>query len=168
MDRSTIKICRALILNRNESVMVLLRICRWQKYLDGSRSCRESIDQTKSFSMDRETIEKLSRWILEISMDWNCANFYREKKEGLDRRESVEDLSRSYRAWRKGDFQRREKHIKMNATSKQLKHRYNQHIKLSKTSLNKKNAKYSWIQKHTHTHITILTNFIFQKQVKIV
>ena len=41
------------------------------------------------------------------------------------------------------EFFKEEKHKDMNATSKLLKHRSNQHIKLSKTSLNKKNAKHS-------------------------
>ena len=39
-------------------------------------------------------------------------------------------------------FQRDEKHIEMKVTSKLLKHRSNQHVKLSKTSLNKENAKH--------------------------
>ena len=54
IDRS---ICRALILNRNESVKVFSRICRQQKHLDGSRICQETIGLTESFSMDREAIE---------------------------------------------------------------------------------------------------------------
>ena len=54
IDRS---ICRALILNRNESVKVLLRICRQQKHLDGMRICQETIGLIESFSMDREAIE---------------------------------------------------------------------------------------------------------------
>ena len=68
MDRS---ICQVLILNRNEFVEVLSRIFRRQKYLDGSRSCRESIGQTENFSMDQETLEKLSRQISESLMDRN-------------------------------------------------------------------------------------------------
>ena len=125
-----------------------------------SRCCRESVDG-KHTSMDREAVEnlsaiqKVSRWIKEIvehlsrqspeiSMERDCINFYWDKKkEGLDRYEFVEDLSRSCRAWRKWVFQIREKHKEMNATSKLLKHRSNQHIKLSKTFLNKKNAKHS-------------------------
>ena len=44
-----------------------------------------------------------------------------------------------------------------------------QHFKLSKSSLNKKNVKHiDPKHTHTHTHTTSLTNFIFQKQVKIV
>ena len=75
----------------------------------------------------------------------------------LDRNESIDDLSRSCWAWRKGVFQRREKHVEMNATSKLLKHRSKQHIKLSKHLS-------TYMQSiHTHTHTTSLTNFIFQK-----
>ena len=48
-------------------------------------------------------------------------------------------------------FSREEKHIKMNATGKLLKHRFNQHVKLSKTSLNKIMQSIH-DPKHTHTH----------------
>ena len=58
-----IESCRALILDRF--------ICRgaiesyqWQRNLDGSNSYWASIEQTESFSMDRESVEKLSRQIL--------------------------------------------------------------------------------------------------------
>ena len=96
MDRS---ICRALNLDKILSVEVVLRICQWQKHFDGSRSCRQFIDQTESCPMDREAIENLLRRNLEISMDRDCNNFYQEKKkEELDRNESIEDLSRSRRA----------------------------------------------------------------------
>ena len=103
--------------------------------------------------MDREAVEKLLRQILEILMDQNCDNFYREKnKEGLDRWESIEELSRSYWVWRKWVFQREEKHIEMIATIKLLKHRSNQHVKLLKTSLNKKMQSIH-DPKHTHTQL---------------
>ena len=100
--------------------------------------------------MDQEAVEdlsarqKVSRWIEEadehlsrrnpeISMNRDCDKIYREKKkEGLNRRESVEVLSRSCRAWRKWVFQRREEHKEINATCKLLKHRSNQHVKLLK------------------------------------
>ena len=55
-------------------------------------------------------------------------------------------------------------------SSKLLNQGSKQHVKLSKTSLNKKkmqsihDPKYA----HTHTHETSLTNFIFQKQVKTI
>ena len=80
-------------------------------------------------------------------MDRNSVKIYREKKkEGLDRRESVEKLS----SLKKRSFSGREKRIEMNVTSKLLKHRSNQHIKLSKRLSTYKQS----IQdpKHTHTH----------------
>ena len=43
MDRGAIDICRALNLDRSESIKVMSRIYWWEKYLDASRSCRESI-----------------------------------------------------------------------------------------------------------------------------
>ena len=58
-----IESCQALILDRficwgaSES-------CPQQRDLDGLNSYQESIEQTKSFSMDRESVEKLSRQIL--------------------------------------------------------------------------------------------------------
>ena len=46
-----------------------------------------------------EAVENLSRRNPKISMDQESVKIYQEKeKEGLDRRESVEDLSRSCRA----------------------------------------------------------------------
>ena len=67
-----------------------LRSCqssyRAEANLDGSKICQASIEQIESFSMDRESVEKLSRQSPEISIDQDCDNFYREKeKKGLDR-----------------------------------------------------------------------------------
>ena len=74
------------------------------------------------------------------------------KQRKLDRNESVEDLARSCWAWRKGVFQRREKHIEMNATSKLFKHR-SKHIKLSKRlSRNMQSIHRSKTHTHTHTY----------------
>ena len=79
------------------------------------RCCRGSVDG-KNTSMDGEAIknllarQKVARWIEEAiehlsrgnpetSINRDCDKIYREKKkEGLDRRESVKDLSRSCRA----------------------------------------------------------------------
>ena len=135
------------------------------------------------YRLDRE-IRKLARWIEEavenlsrrnpeISMDQESVKICQEKeKERLNRRESVKDRSRSCRAWKKKVFQRREKHIEMNVTSKLLKHRSNQHIKLSKhLSIDMQSIhdpKHTHTHTHTHTHKTSLTNFIFQKQGKTV
>ena len=86
MDRGAIEICRALNLDRYESVEVLSRICRRQKFLNGLRFYREFIGQIESFSIDREAVKKLLRQIPESSMDQNCTNFCRERKsKGLDR-----------------------------------------------------------------------------------
>ena len=130
--------------------MNLSRYCRGSIDDKNTSMDQESIGQTESFLIDRETVEKLSRQILESSLDRNCANFCRERNEGLNRCKFVEDLSRSCRAWRKGVFQREEKHIEMNATSKLLNHRSNQHVKLSKTSFNKK-IQSIHDPEHTHT-----------------
>ena len=67
-----------------------LRSCqsnyRAEANLDGSKICQASIEQIESFSMDRESVEKLSRQSPEISIDQDCDHFYREKeKKGLDR-----------------------------------------------------------------------------------
>ena len=48
-----------------------------------------------------------------------------------------------------------------------LNQKSKQHIKLSKTSLIKKNVKHL-NPKHTHTHTNKSNQFIFQKQVKTV
>ena len=144
---------------------MLSRICQWQKYFDGSRFYRESINQTKSFSMDQEAVEKLSRIYRPDSKLLDGSRSYQDKfqkarwiKIALTsivkrrKRGSINaNLSRSCQAWRKWVFQREEKHIEMNATSKLLKHKPNQHVKLSKTSLKKKkNAKHPWFKTHTH------------------
>ena len=55
----------------------------------------------------------------------------------------------------------------MNAIKHAIQPRIQKHFNLSKTSFNKKNDKHR-DPKHTHTHTTNLTNFIFQKQVKTV
>ena len=86
MDQGAIEIYRALNPDRYESVGMLSRICRRQKFLDGSRLCRGSIGQTKTFSMDQETLKKLSRQIPESSMDRDCIKICQERKsKGLDR-----------------------------------------------------------------------------------
>ena len=103
MDRGVVEICQALNLNRNKFVEVLSRICRWQKYLDGSRIYWPN--RKKVSQWIKEAVKNLLRRNPETSMDWESDKIYREnKKDGLNRREFVEDLSRSYRAWRKQEF----------------------------------------------------------------
>ena len=108
-----------------------------------------------------EAVKNLSRRNPEISMDWESVKIYREKrKKGSIEMESIEDLSRSCQTWRKGVLSRREKHIEMNATSKLLKQKSNQHVKLAKHL--------STYMQSIHRSKTSLTNFIFQKQVETV
>ena len=65
---------------------MLLRICQRQKYLDGSNNYRAAIGQTETFLMDQESVEKLLKQILDISMDRRCDKICWEKKtKGLDR-----------------------------------------------------------------------------------
>ena len=45
IDQGAIEIYWALNLDWSESIEVLLRICQWQKYLDGSKSCWEVIEK---------------------------------------------------------------------------------------------------------------------------
>ena len=45
--------------------MNLSRICRWQKHFDGSRICRESINQTEGSEKWLDGSKKLSRIYLE-------------------------------------------------------------------------------------------------------
>ena len=99
----SVEICQALNLDRNKSVEVLSRICQWQKYLDGSRIYWPN---RKKFSQwIKEVVKNLLRRNPETSMDWENDKIYREnKKDGLNKREFVEDLSRSCRAWRKQEF----------------------------------------------------------------
>ena len=59
---------------------------RAEANLHGSNNYQASIEQIESVSMDRESVEKLSRQSPKSLMDWDCVNFYRDKKkEGLDR-----------------------------------------------------------------------------------
>ena len=148
MDWGAIKIYPALNLNKYEYVEVLSRVGGKNTSMD-----REVVENLSARQKVSRWIEKLLKQISESSMNQNCTNFFQEKKkEGLNRYESVEDLSRSYQARRKHVFQKEEKHIEMNATSKLLNHRSNQHVKLSKTSLNKKMQSIQRSNTHTHTH----------------
>ena len=86
---------------------------------------------SRNYRLDRE-LRNLARWIKEAvenllrrnpkgSMDRDSVKISRDKKkERPDRKESVEDLSRAVEL-EENVFFNEEKHIKMNATSKQLK-----------------------------------------------
>ena len=108
--------------------------------------------------MDREIVEKLTskqkvqkyslRRNLEISMDRGSVEIYQEKRK----KGSIEmNLSRIY--WeaielKENEFFNEEKHKEMNATSKLLKQKSNQHIKLSKHLSTYMQS----IDPNTHTH----------------
>ena len=128
------RICRALNLDRNESVEVLSRICQRQKSVSMDQ---ESIKQTECTEIWLDESKKLSRTI--------------EKREiRLDRkricRGSVEKLS----SLKKRSFSREEKHIKRNATSKLPNQRSNQHVKLLRHLSTYKHSIHR--SKNTHTH----------------
>ena len=75
-----IESCRALILDRF-ICRGAIESCPQQRDLDGSNSYRASIKQTKSFSMDRESVEKPN-----ALLDRDSINFCRERKiKDLDR-----------------------------------------------------------------------------------
>ena len=77
-----------------------------------SRCCRESISQTETLSMDRESVEKLLRQIQKASMDRRCIKICQEKKpKNLDRYQATEKLSSLIQT----SFKREEKYTEMNA-----------------------------------------------------
>ena len=81
-------------------------------------------------------------------MDRESVEIYREKiKKGSIKRNCREAVELE----EKEGFSIREKHKEMNATSKLLKHRSNQHIKLSKHLLTYKQIIHR-SKTHTHTH----------------
>ena len=104
-----------------------------QKFLDGSRSYRDKFQKARWIKIALTSVEKRSP---RGSIDKNLLRICWEAVE-------LEE---------KKVFQREEKHIEMNATSKLLNHRSNQHVKLSKTSLNKKMQSIQRSNTHTHTH----------------
>ena len=65
MDREFCRDLSSTKARQIEFVKVLSRISRWQKHLNGSKSCREAIGQAETFSMDRESVEMLLRQIPE-------------------------------------------------------------------------------------------------------
>ena len=103
-----------------------LRFREREKCLGGERAgfCRERTKKNeirnrigsiyrKCVSMDRESAKKLSRQILNSSMDRRCVKICREKEvQGSLWIALCRELLRSYRAWYKQVFQRGEKHTK--------------------------------------------------------
>ena len=64
MDRELSRICQALILDRF-CYRKAIESYQRQRILDRSNSYRRAIEQTESFSLDRESVEKLLRQIIE-------------------------------------------------------------------------------------------------------
>ena len=124
-----------------------------RKFLDGSRSYRDKFQKAWWIEIALTSIEKRRmRGLIDANLSRIC-------------REAVE--------LEENEFFKERKNTEMNATSKLLKHRSNQHVKLSKISLKKnKNAKHSWSKTHTHTlnksNQFFISNFLFQKQVMTV
>ena len=112
---------------------------------------RGAIEETKTFSMDREAIEIAIKKKLKSSIDSLA----------------VEEVSKSCRDCLKTVFQE-EKNTDMNTIKHATQPTIQKNISISqKHLLIKKNVSIK-IPKHTHTQKTNLTNFIFQKQVKTV
>ena len=126
--------------------------------------------------MNQEAVENLSarqkvaRWIEKLSRIYReeiqkpqwieiaITSIEKRRKRGLIET-NLSRISREAVELEKNEFFKEEKHKEMNATSKLLKHRTNQHIKLSKHLSTYMQS----IQDPKHTHTQILTNFIFQK-----
>ena len=96
------RICRALNLNKRESVEVLSRICRWQKSPRWIEKFVKNLSSKQRaqefFLMDqrsyRDSIEMKPR-----NFDGSriCRGSIEKRERRLDRKEFVEDLSRTYR-----------------------------------------------------------------------
>ena len=72
-------------------------------------------------------------------------------RNSVEKRRKKGSIEENLSSLKKRSFSKREKHKEMNATSKLLNQRSNQHVKLSKTSLNIY-AKHSRSKAHTHTY----------------
>ena len=101
----------------------IAKLPRWIKQLSSSyRPNRNFLDGSRIY---REAIETNS----EISMNWKCNKIYQEKKkERLDRCEAIELDKKEF-------FKERKNTKRLMQTSKLLKHRSNQHAKLSKKKI---------------------------------
>ena len=120
-------------------------------------SCRAAIKQLLAR-------QKLSRWIKnlwrsyrdkfqKVSMDQKCNKICPEKKsKGLDRYLSVEICLEVVMLDKKKKIKERKNTQKWMQSSKLLNQRSKQHVKLSKTSLNKKMQSIHRSKTHTHTH----------------
>ena len=145
------RICRALILDRyicRGAVENLLtaKIPRWIKkllrsywpdrnFLDGSRICREAIEKnSRKLQWIENAIRSVEKRSSRVSIDSYLSRF-------------VEKLLSLIKI----DFSKRGKTQKWLQLSKLLNRRSKQHVKLSKTSLNKKMQSIHRSKTHAHT-----------------
>ena len=111
-----------------EDVLARQKVYWWIEKL--LRSYRDKVQKSQWIEIMLTSVEtRRKRGSIEV----NLLRIYREAVELEEKR-----------------FFKEEKHIKINATNKLLKQGSNRHVKLSKLSLNKKNAKHSWSKTHTH------------------
>ena len=88
-----------------------------------------------------------------FSMDQKCDKICQERSpRGSINRNLSRICQESIELDKKSFFKERKNTKRWMQTSKLLKHRSNQQVKLSKTSLKKNNAKHSISKTHTHTH----------------
>ena len=131
-----------------------MKICRWQKYLDGSRIYREFIGQTKSLENWLDGSKNLSRFYQEETQKsrWieNAIRSIEKRRKKGSIKDNLSRICQEVVELEENEFFKEEKHKEMNATSKLLNQRSNQHIKLSKhLSTNMQSIHRS--KTHTHT-----------------
>ena len=80
----------------------------------------------------KEAVENLSRRNPKISIDREFVKIYREMRKKGSIEMKLSRICQEAVGLEERRFSRREKHIEMNATSKLLNQKSNQHIKLSK------------------------------------
>ena len=134
----------------DKSIEVLSRIYQWQKYLDGSNSYQPGRTFLDGSRICREAIETNSRkfrWIEKA-----IRSIEKRSPRGSINRNLSRICQESIELDKKSFFKERKNTKRWMQTSKLLKHRSNQQVKLSKTSLKKNNAKHSISKTHTHTH----------------
>ena len=135
--------------------MNLSRCCRGsvdgKTPLDGSRICREAIEQTKCLEILFDGSKKLLRiYREETQKSWwieNLSRFIEKRERRLDRKRICWEAVKL----EEEEFFKEEKHKEMNATSKLLKQGFNQNVKLSK-HLSTYMQSIHRSKTHTHTH----------------
>ena len=152
------RICWALNLDKNESVEMLSRICRWQN------SPWWIKDLWRSYRADR-MLRNFLRWIEKLLRTYweetQKSRWIKNLLRSIEKREIMLDRKRIFRGFvkelsslKKMCFQEA-KNTEMKATSKLLKQRSNQHDKLSKHLSTYMQSIDPNTHTHTHTHTHI-------------